>query len=234
MVHTNWDLMSGLLDSFETYVLRCDLDSWETIRVSNGEVIAQWQFGSPWRSDEPADSPRRMALRSLLRVINIDIVHIRTLIATGPEILTSLAGMGVRIVFSFHDFATICPTIQLIDNNSRFCGGLCTPGDGRCRVAARWFGDVYDLKHRNVYRWRERMAACLPLANAFVTTTESTKSFLIEHFPMLSTREFSVIEHGRNREGKVDAATEPDLPLKIVTFGALNPAKGIHLMNYHI
>ena len=74
------------------------------------------------------------------------------------------------------------------------------------------------------------MAANLPLANAFVTTAESTRDLLIEHFPALAERSFLVIEHGRDREGYEDSAVPPQSPLKVVAFGALNYSKGTQLL----
>ena len=230
MVHTNRDLMHALLREFDTHVLRCDLAHWELFAVDQKVPIAKWQFSEQWRATSPPDVARRLALRSILQVLSFDLVHFRTLIATGPEILSSIAGTGPRILISFHDFATICPTIQLIDDTQRYCGGYCTPGNGRCRVAKRWFGDVQNLKHDGVYRWRERMAASLPLADAFVTTTESTKKLITEHFPVLRTRTFVTIEHGREMVADTDIAVEPSTPMRVVAFGAFNASKGIHLM----
>ena len=227
MVYTNRDLMTALLGSFDTYELRCGLDKWQLICMDDGRMVVEWRFGTSWLSVKAPDVPRRMALRSLVEILEFDLVHVRTLIGTGPEIL---AQIGTPIVLSFHDFATVCPTIQLIDEKSRFCGGHCTPGKGDCRVALHWFSDVRDLKHQGIYRWRERMAANLPLADAFVTTSQSTRDLLIEHFPVLGNRRFDVIEHGRKQEEYNDAAAPPGSPLKIVAFGALGVSKGMHLM----
>ena len=230
MVHTNADLMHALQDSFDTYILRCDLTQWELSSVVSGVVLCKWEFSTPWLSFDAPDAARRVALRSLLQVYRIDLLHVRTLIATGPEILSTIAGMGCPILISFHDFAVVCPTIQLVDDRLRFCSGHCTPGIGTCRVAKRWFGDIQDLKHKGVYRWRERMGACLPLADGFVTTSQTTKDILVQHFPVLGTRDFFIIEHGRDSADGVDVAVEPEQPLKIVSFGAFNIAKGWALM----
>ena len=230
MVHTNKDLMKALLASFDTYELRCGLNDWQLARMDDDRTIAEWQFGTSWSSVGAPDVPRRMALRSVVKVLEFDLVHVRTLIATGPEILTNLARTGVPVVVSFHDFATVCPTIQLVDENLRFCGGHCTPSRGECRVALNWFSDVRNLKHQGVYRWRERMAANLPLADAFVTSSDNTREVLIEHFPVLGKRRFDVIEHGRDRADHKDAAVPPGSPLKVVAFGALSIPKGIRLM----
>ena len=230
MVHTNLDLMRGLANSFDTYELRCGLKEWQVIRVEDEEIVAKWRFGTSWRSTEAPDSARRMALRSLVDVLKVNLVHVRTLIGTGPEILTNLARTGVLIVFSFHDFATVCPTIQLVDEKGVFCGGHCTPGRGECHLSSRWFADIHNLKHNNVYRWRERMAANLPLGDAFVTTTGSARRLLVSHFPVLSERRFVVIEHGRDRWEYGNAAAPPTWPLKVVAFGALGLSKGTRLM----
>ena len=230
MVYTNRDLMRVLLDSFDTYILMCDLDKWQLIRVDDNQIVVEWHFNASWRSTEAPDASRRMALRSIVEILKINLVHLRTLIGTGPEILTNLARMGVPVVFSFHDFATICPTIQLVDDKLQYCGGHCTQSEGDCRVSLRWFGDVRNLKHHGIYRWRERMAANLPLVDAFITTAESVKKLLIQHYPVLAHRRFTVIEHGRDRNDYRDVAVPPGTPLKVVIFGALGHSKGTHLL----
>ena len=230
MVHTNHDLMRALLPVFDTYELRCGIEKWELFQVQDGDMVASWQFGSRWRSTVAPDTARRLAFRALVNTLDFDLVHIRTLIGTGPEILQTLAGLGKAVVFSFHDFATICPTIQLIDNRGQFCGGYCTRGQGTCPVSKRWFGDVRDLKHHAIGRWRERMATNLPLADAFVTTAASTKQLIIGHFPVLAHRRFDVIEHGRDHKDYIDVSTAPGSPMRVVAFGGLGPAKGTGLL----
>ena len=230
LVYTNMDLMHALAGTFETFVLRCGMDNWKLTRVEDGGVIAEWKFGTRWRSFESTDVPRRMALRSITEVLEIDLVHIRTLICTGPEILSSIRGGRAAILVSFHDFNAICPTTHLVDDAGRYCAGHCTPGEGDCPVSPKWFGDVQSLKHSGVYNWRIRMAANLPLADAFVTTSEGAKRLLVEHFGVLSHRQFSVIEHGRDRDEVSDVAVPPGTPLRVVVLGAVNLHKGALLL----
>ena len=230
MVHTNRDLMRALYCSFDTFELRCGVNNWSLVRYGDEETIAEWRFGESWRSSEGPDVPRRMAVRSIVSVFHIDLIHIRTLIGTGPELLANLAGLSIPLVLSFHDFATVCPTIQLIDDKSAFCGGHCTRSKGDCRVPLKWFTDIGPLKHQGVYRWRERMAAHLPLADAFVTTAASTRDLLLEHFPALSDRRFALIEHGRDQGRYKQTSVPPGPTLRVVAFGAFNVSKGIGLM----
>ena len=230
LVHTNLDLMHALLGSFETYVLRCGMDNWRLTRVENGAAIGEWKFGTRWRSFECTDGPRRMALRSITEVLDIDLVHFRTLICMGPEILSSIKGGRAAIVLSCHDFNTICPTTHLVDDAGVYCAGHCTPGKGDCPVPLKWFDDVRSLKHSGVYDWRVRMAANLPLADAFVTTSEGTKRLLVQHFGVLSRRHFAVIEHGRDRVNAADVAAPPGTPLRVVVLGAVTLHKGALLL----
>ena len=230
LVHTNLDLMTALLESYDTYVLRCGMDNWRLMRVEDGAAIGEWKFGSRWRSVESTDAPRRMALRSITEVLDIDLVHFRTLICIGPEILSSIKGGKAAIVLSFHDFNTICPTTHLVDDVGVYCAGHCTPSKGDCPVPLKWFGDVRFLKHAGVYDWRIRMAANLPLADAFVTTSEGAKRLLVQHFGVLSRRDFAVIEHGRDRMGAADVAASPRTPLRVVVLGAVSLHKGALLL----
>ena len=231
LVQSSRDIMGSLEGHFDTYELSCAPQKWILSSVEKDEEINTWEFGTPWLSTGPPDVFRLMAMRSLIRAMNIEVVHIQTLICLGPEILRVFKNEGVSIVLSFHDFNAICPTNHLIDNKETFCGGHCTEGEGDCAVSLRWFSDIKKLKHSYVHRWRERMASTLPLADAFSSPSESTKNLILEHFPNISQRKFRVIEFGQRWERTFSLASPPAKRLKVVVLGVPSVYKGISLLS---
>ena len=231
LIKSNKDIMISLKDNFNTYELSCDPKKWSLIGVNNSKEINTWKFGTSWTSTKPLDLLRIMAIRSLIKAMEIDIVHIRTLICLGPEIFPILRNAGVAIIFSIHDFNTICPTNHLLDDKGVFCGGYCTNGKGHCYLIPRWFSDIKNLKHCYVHRWRERMAANLPLADAFCSPSNSVKKLIIEHFPIISSKEYRIIEYGQRWKERLSLAHPPGNPLKVLVLGVLSPIKGMALLS---
>jgi glycosyltransferase involved in cell wall biosynthesis len=175
---------------------------------------------------------RLRVLEDICDTFQVRLAHVRHLLGSGPETLEALHGLGIPVVLSFHDYYTVCPTIQLIDDQGVFCGGRCTPGDGDCPVARSWFrGGALELKHRYVHEHRRRMAVALEHCRCFVTTCESAKRLLVSAFPRLQEADFRVIEHGRDLpRATLASVPQPGVPARVVCLGNIDRAKGSQLI----
>ena len=228
---TNADLMGSLAGRFRPVLLRCGLREW-TLVDAEGQEQRTWSFGTRWDARAGADPERTEALRDAIEAAGAAIVHVRSLIASGPEYLEVVKASGRPLVLSFHDFAAVCPTIQLLDEQHRYCGGFCTPGPGSCALALFWFERAWaDLKHDYVHEWRRRMAEGFEHVDAFVTTSEASRDVLTDHFARIDER-LRIIDHGRDtgRYRRIAAPPAPGGPQRVVTFGALGYPKGIGLL----
>ena len=63
---------------------------------------------------------------------SIEIVHIRHIAWHSLGLVDVVKTIGLPIVFSFHDFYTVCPTVNLVDENYVYCTGQCTNTKGDC------------------------------------------------------------------------------------------------------
>jgi glycosyltransferase involved in cell wall biosynthesis len=136
------------------------------------------------------------------------------------------------VVFSFHDYYCVCPTVKLLDENMKFCGGVCTKTRGEC-TAELWPRDtVPPLKNRWIRNWRSMMRRMLLRCDAFVTTSISARNVILSAFPELSGRDFRVIPHGRSFSKMLQCGRPPerDGPVKILALGNINAAKGGHVI----
>ena len=230
---TNSDLVTSLAATFRCLTLSCDLQRWVLMETTpEREVVERraLEFRRPWRAHEPLDPERRAAFQAICSDERVDLVHLRSFLATGPELVDEAKAAGVPVVCSLHDFFSICPTIQLIDEENRFCGGHCTPGDGPCPTAKRWINDLPPLKHRYVHEWRLRMATHLAQGDAFVSTSDAAREVLTEHFQFMRNGRFHTIEHGRDIGSFRPVSVPPGERPRIVCFGALGVSKGIDLI----
>ncbi len=74
---------------------------------------------------EPCQNPE--AFEEILRRINPDAIHIHTLQGLYPELLIAAKEMGIRTVFTTHDYFGICPKITLFRD-----GDVCNGDCGKC------------------------------------------------------------------------------------------------------
>jgi glycosyltransferase involved in cell wall biosynthesis len=137
-------------------------------------------------------------VRAICRQFSVALAHVHHLIGSGAELVHTLKDFRLPVVFSFHDFYTLCPTIQLIDDRGNFCGGQCTSGPGDCGLAGNLFhANAPRLKHQFVHEHRRRMVEALRRCDAFVAPSAATRQFMSDALPFLHDAQFHVIEHGR-------------------------------------
>lgn len=231
---TSADLSDAMAGRYRTILLLAAMDHWTVCEYFQGEEtpVRRYVFAEPWRFDRPLASDRLAAIEEICADYRVAVAHIRHLLGSGPELLHTLRQLQIPMVFSFHDFYTICPTIQLLDETRTYCAGRCTAGAGDCPLPAKWFPPPLPwLKHRYVHEHKQRMAEALPFCDAFVTTSQASRDLLAEHFPAVDDQRFTVIEHGRDLPRR-ELARSPvaGQSLRAIFFGALNPAKGQQLI----
>jgi GT2 family glycosyltransferase len=226
---TTADLMGALVDGYEPYLLTSDtraLELWRT-EAEGTELVERWVLPeriSPGQFTQPA---YRAAVSDILMRHAIDLVHIRVLLAHTFDLPSVARVLDIPVVLSFHDYFLVCPTFHLLDEANRFCGGVCTPGDGACRIPSDWVRGVPHLKHSWVKEWQRAVARMLADCDAFVTTSPTARAIYVRTYPHLATAPFHLIEHGRDLEFEPVAAM-PDLrgPVRVVIPGAFDVHKG--------
>jgi GT2 family glycosyltransferase/glycosyltransferase involved in cell wall biosynthesis len=228
------DLSQAMASRYRVILLRAAVDSWSIDQFFDNRAVPvrRYSFAEPWRVDTPMTADRLAIIREICADYKVDLAHPHHLLASGPELLTLLRQLDIPIVFSFHDFYTVCPTIQLLDETQTYCAGYCSSGAGDCSLPANWFRPPLPrLKHRYVREHKRRMSAALESVDVCVTTSEASRALITEHFPALADGRFSVIEHGRDLPRlNLAQSPQPGRPLRAVFFGVLNRSKGIDLV----
>ena len=110
-----------------------------------------------------------------------DVVHVQHLMNIGPEIIHAASALEVPVVCSFHDYFTLCPSCNLLDDNNRFCG---VPSDlTACNRCLQRKFSIGDGEAKVVETWRQDLAGALKQVSA-------------AHFPSESARNFILTVHG--------------------------------------
>ena len=227
---TNEDLMTAIGDRVQPFVLLCDSAKLSLLVFRDGTYVAIEEHtlkkplkAFPHRSDEydavVADWLTRYA---------IELLHVRHIALHGLGLMDVAEGLGLPVVFSFHDFYAVCPTVHLLDERAVYCGGRCTATEGECRYALWGDRSLPTLKNDAIRDWQRQMGVALHSCSAFVTTSEHTRKTLAEIYPFLAERKFDLIHHGRDFDMFDQAAPsiEAGDTIRILVAGNLSPPKG--------
>jgi GT2 family glycosyltransferase/glycosyltransferase involved in cell wall biosynthesis len=231
---TNQDLMQALDPQVETFVLYSNSKKIDLCHYSNGVYcpVETYNLNNelcvfPHRSNEYDET-----IAEWLTKYSIEIVHIRHIAWHSLGLVDISKLIGLPVVFSFHDFYVVCPTVKLLDNENKYCGGICTATIGECKYDL-WRGNENPpLKSAGIIEWRNSFDSLLLKCDAFVTTNESAKKVLIQSYPSLKNQIFPVIPHGRDfaKYNKISRNINSKETIKLLFPGNITRAKGGEIM----
>lgn len=228
------DLLTALSGSYRCLLLSTGSSEWSLHEVLGGELKLghRYVFPLPWGLDLVLESDRERVLEDICESFKVDLVNIHHLLGSGPEIIELFKGLKLPIIFSFHDFYSLCPTAHLVDNDGMNCGGTCTEGAGECLVNQEYVqGKNFTLKHHYVHVHRDRMDSALAQCAAFTAPSSSTRNLLVKSLRSVVPADIHIIPHGSNLP-RVRLATKPigGQPAKLICMGNLNESKGVKLI----
>jgi GT2 family glycosyltransferase/glycosyltransferase involved in cell wall biosynthesis len=231
---TNRDLLTELDSRQESFLLECDRHSVTLFRWSGGAArsVASWRPETPFTIVDDWREDYARFLTELFVGYAFETIHVRHLLKQPLGTLPRVAGLlGIPLVLSTHDFYYVCPTVHLLDERDRFCGGTCTAGEAECRLPTEFVRDVPPLKHRWVHEWRRRAHHVLRAADAIVATTPSAAAVYDTVFGEAFRRKARIIEHGRTfaaswAEVRSDGRRAAG-PLRVLAPAQWSPQKGV-------
>lgn len=227
---TNADLMHGVSKRYEPFLLRSNGSELFVSHGVTGAEIERIELPTKITTTMFTDDDYATIVRRLLVDLSIELVHVRHMQGHTHDLPEIARDLDIPVVISLHDFYFACPTVQLLDESDRFCGGTCTPGQGVCRTPPG-LADTPHLKHGYVNEWKRRSSEVLAFADAYVTTSTTAAEILTNNFPQIQPN-IRVIEHGRDLEqlDSIAAAPATDEPIRILVPGTLGIHKGARLI----
>ncbi|MEO1670701.1 MAG: glycosyltransferase, partial [Cyanobacteria bacterium J06631_2] len=235
---TNQDLMTGLGDRYHPMLLICDSKeiSFYDARPEEHELLESIKLQSPINPSSHTSKEYDNIVGDLLFRYGIELIHIRHIAWHSVSLARLAKRLDIPTVLSFHDFYTICPTVNLLDENQVFCGGECTATEGRCPVPIWSEHKLVNLKHNFIKTWQHNMAKMFQYVDAFVTTAPSAKEMMVKTYPQLAEANFKVIPHGRdfphlqNEPTFVLRPPKSNRPLRVLFPGNISSSKGAELI----
>lgn len=208
---TTEDLANGMATWYDSLVLTSDTGHLRLYELVDGRLrtLEKHSLSEPIRFGQTSRADYLAIVAQILVRFGIERVHARHLVKHTFDAVRAARATALPTVLSLHDFYYVCPTIHLMDEKGRFCGGVCTSGDGDCPIGMSWIADdAPKLKHSGVHWWRERTGPLLEQVDAIVTTSRSARDTYLNAFPQLAGR-ITIIEHGRDVKRRSDLVTHP-------------------------
>lgn len=229
---TNGDLMYGVRNEYDTWLLQCNSSVMQLLQVteySNSHLVESYTLQYPIDVVTHRSNEYDYILATWLVKFSIELVHVRHIAWHSLGFFTVCQRLSIPVVFSFHDFYTVCPTVNLLDGDLRYCGGTCTAvTENDCKSGLWSKNKVPQLKQRWIKQWQIMLGSALRQCDAFVTTSSSAYEVVVKTFSFLKAADFRIIPHGRSFDSMLMLGMRPlfEKRIKILVPGNINEAKG--------
>ncbi len=230
---TNQDLMKQMESRFSCFLLRCDSKAITLSQLSHGrlsviETITLTKQISPitHRSDE-----YDQAVLHLLYEYSISLLHIRHIAWHSFGLVDVAKSLGIPVAYSLHDFYTLCPSLNLLDQNMQYCKGRCSDSVGDCTWSLWSNMPLPPLKSRFVHQWRAAFDEFMDKCDVLITTAQSAADLIEEIYPTQKGK-LRVIPHGRNFNALQRVARRPGNgeKIRVLVPGNISATKGSFLL----
>ncbi len=165
-------------------------------------------------------------LAALLRKINITEVHIHHTIDFGSNAVWQLsdliAALEVPYEVTVHDYFSICPRINLVDETGFYCG---EPDEAGCNACLAKRGSL--VGRPDIRAWRSGFNHLLTRAARVLVPSDDVANRLFQYFPDVTA---TVVPHEKPVPPAPWKKPRGSRPLRIGTVGAISSVKGFHIL----
>ena len=190
-------------------------------------MLRSWNMKSKWSAMEFYSDEFKYIYFNVLVALNIDIVHIQHLLRHTRDMPMVAKILGLPIILSFHDFYYVCPSINLLNHDNRYCEVKCTDQTMQCRYPVQIFEELPILKNF-IDTWRNEGFILIENCTAITAPTKFTMDLYMSIYPEIKNKNYKVIEHGRDID-KTSVKFElpsKDKPIKLLVPGIIKNHKG--------
>jgi GT2 family glycosyltransferase/glycosyltransferase involved in cell wall biosynthesis len=226
---TTRDLALSLETVFEAFLLQANERRIFLRRVVDGrlETLNRWEREDTWLPSRVSSPWLRTLYANVFDQVRPDLVHVRHLMCHSFDVAELASVRSIPLIVSFHDFYQSCPTVHLIDELGRYCGGVCTRSEGDCPVPSTRLRCLPPLKHGYVHEWRaEYRRLVVPHVSAFVTTCDEARRVMTQSLGLPESGNFHVIEHGRELDVMTTESDASGGRLRVLCPGNIDRHKG--------
>ena len=237
---TTKDLMNHFGEENTIYLLSGEKNSLRFYEYSNNDFKLIKEYprhyivnnsenkNMEWSCKEFHDSWLTYIYFTILKKYDIDLVHIMHLINHSFDLPQLAKKFNIPVILSIHDFYFLCPFYTLLDENKKYCGGVCKDNDKNCYVPMDSLSDINSKEF--IDEWRENTLKMFQYVDVFISTSDIIKELFLSIYPSINSETFKIIEHGRDLAKIEETCYEvpaKNEPIKILCFANhLNEMKG--------
>lgn len=223
---TNLDLMRAVDSKYDCFLLRCDANKIYLSNLVDGELKPIEEYSLSISIDVISHSSEEYdsIVAHIFHKYCIEIIHVRHIAWHSLGLAEVAKAMSIPLIYSMHDFYSICPTVTLTNESNEFCGGKCNTMQKDCKIALWDENAIFNLKGNYIHRWREQFEKFSNLCSAIISTDDSAKNQICDIFPSVKSK-FHVIPHGRDFQKVIQGVHLNVAPSKIRIVVPVNISK---------
>lgn len=164
-----------------------------TAYIEDKEYVYRFFVGERKKFFQFHDRHIARLFKNLLVAFKIDCVHIHHVLTTSLDIFYEADKLNIPIVFTIHDFFSVCPNINLRSHRGDICYDR---DDSLCKECLKDSAKIYN-QSSYIELWRKEFSEALNLCAVIVAPSQSTKDIIGKYFPDLYQK-IQVIYHGLN------------------------------------
>lgn len=204
------DLMQGLRKDHNIFVVTPSYQSLKlTIYLEQDVVNLKYYVENHDFAVFYNESHRRV-FENIYKAFQIDIVHVHHLKGLTFDCVHEAKKLNIPVVFTAHDYYTICPNTFLVNNENRYC--LPIKNDTVCNACLKKnLGYAETVANDFLRKWRTEVEKIFAYCEKIITPSNSTKTILMGIYPIVADK-IMVIPHGVELENiQLDVNTQKDV-----------------------
>lgn len=219
------DLIKNMQEEFNFHVLYYSDDDFKyhvTSFLSSGKTTTTIGTYSQFTALNLYNDAFNKDIEILIAALRIDLIHVHHLKYMYLDIFKVAEKKSVPIIYTLHDFYSICPSVKLFNDRTFLCNYSRTAGCGSCILK------TFNLNVNFIPLWRKEFHENLRIAKKIIVPSYSTRELFLEVYKDLT---IEVVEHGYD---KIDKKSNDNNPSKkgcrkfnIAFIGDISEEKGL-------
>jgi len=186
------------------------------ITVNLGKIFSYNKFGL-------YNNSYKYMLQKLFSLIKIDVIHIHHLLNQFLDIFDIAKEKNISVLTTIHDFYDICPTIQLLNQDNKYCFMEPNPNCDKC------LKEKFDLSSGFIDNWRKEFYNKLKQVDKVITPSTNARELVNQVYKDINVY---VIEHGIHKEDFdiSNVNVKENKNMNIAFLGGINECKGLNIL----
>lgn len=170
-----------------------------------GDKNHEFRFWIGKKTSYPVIRNRELAeaFANILEGFEIDLVHVHHTMSTSLDIFNEASKRNIPVVYSVHDFYSICPNQMLTERGGDVCIGRSNLQCEKCLNETR---DVYEGT-KFLEKWRNENRQSLDLCKIIFAPSKSAKNIMCQYYPEIKGK-LVLIEHGIDEKTNINKYIE--------------------------